>query len=245
MRPWLQAGLVQTRLRDGKKIGEIRVPLGRGKDEVIRLDLRSPQQRDVFQEVLVKRNYPLDKIPFVPELVVDCGANIGLFSALAAVCFPKAKVVAWEAQQENFAALQNQPVLQIPRVQLVHAAVSDHNGEGFFSGEGTGGRLESGSAQGGGTKVKIMDLREWWMKNKRPKVLWKIDVEGHENTLLPHMAGVWERPCATFLETHEPGGNDGDLIKTLNQDGFQTTLLNERGLPEDERIFREYFCLLK
>jgi hypothetical protein len=92
--PWLLAGLVQTRICDGKKIGEIRVPLGRGKDEVIRLDLRSPQQRDVFQEVLVERNYPLEKVPFVPELVVDCGANIGLFSALAAVRFPKAKIVA-------------------------------------------------------------------------------------------------------------------------------------------------------
>jgi FkbM family methyltransferase len=243
--PWLQVGLVQTRICDGKKIGEIRVPLGRKKDAEIRLDLASPQQRDVFQEVLVERNYPLEKIPFVPDLVVDCGANIGLFSALAAVRFPKAKIVAWEAQQENFAALQNQPVLQSPRVQLVHAAVSDHNGEGFFRGEGAGGRLEIGSAQGGGTKVKILDLREWWMKNKRPKVLWKIDVEGHENTLLPHMAGAWERPCALFLETHEPGGNDGDLIKTLKQDGFQTTLLNEHGLPGEERIFREYFGLLK
>ena len=185
--PWLQAGLVQTRICDGRKMGEIRVPLGRGKDEVIRVDLRSPQQMDVFQEVLVKRNYPLDKAPFVPELVVDCGANIGFFSALAALRFPQAKIVAWEAQQENFSALQNQPVLQNPRVQLVHAAVSDHNGEGFFRGEGAGGMLEIGSAQGGGTKVKILDLREWWMKNKRPKVLWKIDVEGHENTLLHYI----------------------------------------------------------
>jgi len=242
--PWLQAGLVQTRICDGKKIGEIRVPLGRGKDEVIRLDLRSPQQRDVFQEVLVERNYPLEKVPFVPDLVMDCGANIGLFSALVAVRFPRANIVAWEAQQENFAALQNQPFLQSPRVQLVHAAVSTHNGEGFFRGEGAGGRLEIGSAQSGGTKVKILDLREWWMKNKRPNVLWKIDVEGHENILLPHMAGAWERPCALFLETHETGGNDGDLIKTLNQDGFQITLLNEHKLPGDERIFREYLCLL-
>ena len=109
--PWLLAGLVQTRICDGQKIGEICVPLGRGKDEVIRLDLGSPQQRDVFQEVLVERNYPLEKIPFVPDLVVDCGANIGFFSALAAVRFPGAKIVAWEAQKENFAALQNQPVL--------------------------------------------------------------------------------------------------------------------------------------
>jgi FkbM family methyltransferase len=243
--PWLLAGLVQTRICDGKKIGEICVPLGRKKDGEIRLDLASPLQRDVFQEVLVERNYPLEKITFVPDLVVDCGANIGFFSALAAVRFPGAKIVAWEAQKENFAALQKQPVLQSPRVQFVHAAVSDHNGEGFFSGEGSGGRLENESTKDGGTKVKILDLREWWMKNKRPKVLWKIDVEGHENTLLPHMAGAWERPCALFLETHETGGNDEDLIKTLNQDGFQTTLLNEHKLPGDERIFREYVCLKK
>ena len=237
--------MVQTRLRDGRKIGQISVPLGKGKDEVIRLDLGSRQQMDVFREVLVERNYPLERIPFAPELVADCGANIGFFSALAAVRFPEAKIVAWEAQQENFAALRNQPVLQSPRVQLVHAAISDQDGEGFFCGEGTGGRLESESAKDVGTKVKILDLREWWLKNKRPNALWKIDVEGHEKILLPHMAGAWKGTCALFLETHEPKGDDKELIELLNQDGFQTTLLNEHGLPGDGRIFKEYFCLRK
>ena len=83
------------------------------------------------------------------------------------------------------------------------------------------------------------------MKNKRPKVLWKIDVEGHENTLLPHMAGAWEKPCALFLETHEPRGGDRQVIDSLKQEGFKTTVLNEHALFGDPRVFKEYYCSLE
>jgi len=238
--PWLLAGLVQTRLLKGEKVGKILIPLGKKKGEAVWLDLGSAQQRDVFQEVLVERNYPLEKVPFAPTLIVDCGANVGLFSSLARVRFPGARIVAWEANKENFAVLRGQPALQGDKVELQHAAVSDRDGEGIFSGEGAGGRLEMDNPGEGTQTVKAVDLAAWWKKNKTPATLWKVDVEGYENVILPRLQANWVKPCILFLETHEQDGEDQNLISMLKSEGFQINLLKEHELPGDPRVFREY-----
>ena len=242
--PWLLAGLVQTRLLKGEKVGKNLIPLGKKKGEAVWLDPGSAQQRDVFQEVLVERNYPLEKVPFAPTLIVDCGANVGFFSSLARVRFPGARIVAWEANKENFAVLRGQPALQGDKVELQHAAVSDRDGEGNFSGEGAGGRLEMGRSGAGLQPVKVVNLRPWWERNRTTNTIWKMDVEGHENVLLPLLQGAWAKPCALFLETHEPGGGDEHLLRPIRSAGFRAELLRSHSLPHDSRIFREYFCLL-
>lgn len=238
--PWLLAGLVQTRIIKGQKIGRILVPLGKGKDQKVWVDLGSAQQRDVFQEVLVERNYPLERVPFKPRLIVDCGANVGYFSSLARVWFPEARLVAWEANADNFGLLNSQPALQGGEVELHHAAVSDRDGEGYFSGEGAGGTLEIGQPAANAQPVKVADLLAWWKKNQTPAVLWKIDVEGHEMILLPRFKGSWIRPCLLFLETHEIHGKDQALIDEIQKEGFKAILTKNHQLPGDPRIFREY-----
>ena len=238
--PWVLAGLVQTRLLKGEKVGKILIPLGKKRGEAVWLDLGSAQQRDVFQEVLVERNYPLERVPFKPSLIVDCGANVGYFSSQARVWFPDARLVAWEANAENFKTLKSQPALQGGKVELHHAAVSDREGEGFFIGEGAGGRLELDQPAADAKPVKVVDLRAWWWKNQTPATLWKIDVEGHERILLPRFKGGWIRPCALFLETHENYGNDQSLIKGIQKGGFRLISTKEHQLPGDPRVFREY-----
>lgn len=208
------------------------------------LDLGSAQQRDAFQEVLVQKNYPLERISFVPDLVVDCGANVGFFTSKVAVCYPQAEIIAFEAQNENYAFLAKQPALQMPNVQLIHAAVSNRNGVGLFIGEGVGGRLDSNYTVTEARNVRVTDLGEWWSRKRRPRVLWKIDVEGHENILIPHLSGSWYGPCAVFLETHASEGGDKKIMDVLKKEGFMISLLNEHRLCGDERVFREYLCLL-
>lgn len=238
--PWLLAGLVQTRMLKGEKVGRILVPLGKAEEQKVWLDLGSAQQRDTFQEVLVERNYPLERVPFKPSLIVDCGANVGYFSSLARVWFPEARLVAWEANAENFATLESQPALQGGKVELHHAAVSDRDGQGFFSGKGAGGRLEAVQPAADAKPVKVVDLRAWWQKNKTPSTVWKIDVEGHETILIPALSRAWETPCILFLETHEINGRDKKIIDELSGQGFQAELLQEHKLPGDPRVFREY-----
>jgi hypothetical protein len=71
-----------------------------------------------------------------------------------------------------------------------------------------------------------------------------MDIEGHENAVLPTLRGSWQAPCAVFLETHAPRGADDDLIGQLHADGFRVELLRSHSLPRDERVFKEYLALL-
>lgn len=241
--PWTLAGMVSTRILKIKKSKTIFVPLGDKPHQKVSLDLGSMQQRDAFHEVIIERNYDFRKIPFDPRLIIDCGANVGYFSCLSRVFYPQARLVAWEAGRKNFSTLKNQPILQDPKVCLYHAAVSNHDGEEPFYEAGMGGFLISQQTANCTTVVKLIDLRVWWIKNLTSCAVWKIDVEGHEKKLVPHLKGLWLAPCILFLETHEKKGNDKSLISCIKKEGFDLTLTKEHKLPDDSRNFREYFCI--
>src|SRR5947207_1883861 len=49
-----------------------------------------------FEEIFVEKIYDLDLLPFVPEIVFDCGAHAGFFSLLASRRYAKAAVVVFE-----------------------------------------------------------------------------------------------------------------------------------------------------
>ena len=51
-------------------------------------------------EVAIRHVYPLDP-SFVPDLVIDGGANIGLFSLQAAAIYPSAKLIVCEPLPRN------------------------------------------------------------------------------------------------------------------------------------------------
>lgn len=241
-RPWLLAALVRTRLLRGSSVGTLEIPMGARGESVIRLDTSSGSEMDIFQEVVVCGNYPIDKLPFVPVLVADCGANVGFFSGLARLSFPGAEIFAWEPDEQNFRRLSDQPVLQDARASLVNAAVSDHAGRVSLTGVGHGCEVKGEADDSGG--VECIDFGAWWHEHARSHALLKMDIEGHETAVLPALRGIWKAPCAVFLETHAPHGADDELINQLEDDGFRVELLRAHSLPNEERVFREYLALL-
>jgi FkbM family methyltransferase len=197
---------------------------------------------DAFHEVVIGRNYPFEKLPFEPSLVADCGANIGLFACLARVSFSKATIHAWEAESYNFKRLCEQPALRSKSVDLHHIAVSDHEGYVEMCGGGTGGEIVGEAPESNG--IKCIDFAKWWAENSVPRSLLKMDIEGHETHVLPALRGKWKAPCAIFLETHAPRGDDKHLIQSLSSEGFCVELLRTHSLPSDHRIFKEYLAVL-
>jgi FkbM family methyltransferase len=197
---------------------------------------------DVFDEVVVSRNYPLDKLPFTPVMVADCGANIGYFSCLARVAFPHAEIFAWEPDRRNFKRLREQPLLQGSKAALFEAAVSDNAGRIALVGSGHGCEVVDASASE--PAAECIDFGAWWREHGRSHALLKMDIEGHETIVLPTLRGSWQAPCAVFLETHAARGADEELINQLEADGFRVELLRAHSLPRDERVFKEYFALL-
>jgi len=240
--PWLKAALVRTRLCRGACVGRLELALAKGTRKAVSLDCASASEMDIFQEVVVRGNYPFDKLPFTPVVVADCGANVGFFSCLARVAFPEARIFAWEPDARNFRRLAEQPILQAGWTTLANAAVSDHAGRVFLTGAGHGCEIEGGAAESGG--IECNDFGAWWREHGRSHALLKMDIEGHETIVLPTLRETWKAPCAVFLETHAPCGADDALIKQLEADGFRVELLRAHSLPRDARVFKEYMALL-
>lgn len=59
-----------------------------------------------FDQIFLDKQYDID-INFTPMIIVDAGANVGLFSILYKNKFPNAKIACIEPDPENYLALEN------------------------------------------------------------------------------------------------------------------------------------------
>lgn len=250
---WLYLGAVRSRLFGGEgrrgltahgQSNDFFAPIGPGREEGVIVDLASFAELDVLQEVLVDRIYPLDRIGFVPAMILDCGANIGYFASLSRLCFPKAEIICWEPDAHNFSRLVTQPMLQCASVECHRAAVSDQDGETNLTGSGAGCKLGNDTKGGGGKGIKTINLRRWISKHAKVPCLVKIDIEGHEAAIVDALAGAWMTPCVLFLETHAEMGRDERLVNQLRREGFELRLLRSHELRADQRVFKEYIGTL-
>ena len=245
---WLFLGALRSRLLGGSgrfatrsngKARDLRIRIGQKSGEYVIVDTSSFSELDVLQEVLVDRIYPLDRINFSPTMILDCGANIGFFSSLCRLYFPKAEIICWEPDSRNFARLVKQPMLQSEFVRCIKSAVSNADGEATLIGSGTGCTV-SRSVAGADLRVGTIDLRRWIELNCKPPFLIKMDIEGHEVEVVDALVGAWKGPCALFLETHAENGRDERILSQLRSAGFDLTQLRSHNLPGDHRVFKEY-----
>lgn len=58
-------------------------------------------QTVIFEEVFLNSSYDLGKVKFTPDVVIDCGAHIGIFSLLARGKYPNAELIAYEPNRVN------------------------------------------------------------------------------------------------------------------------------------------------
>lgn len=58
--------------------------------------------RAIFMEICENDVYRLKEVPFTPDVVLDIGANVGVFTSYARFLFPLAKIVAVEPDPENW-----------------------------------------------------------------------------------------------------------------------------------------------
>ncbi len=174
-----------------------------------------------FEEIFVLKAYDLGRVPFQPHVIVDCGAHAGFFAALAAAAFPHAPIVAFEPNPVNVTWLRQN--LESHRATVHDAAVSIANRHGnFTASDSNAGRLTAGA----GSPVRVVDLRQ--QLPSLPDLLLKMDVEGEEAKLLPHVLSVLPARCALFIETHHGPAARQQLSAALAAAGFAVTQVRER-----------------
>jgi FkbM family methyltransferase len=149
---------------------------------------------NTLRDVFINQPYGYD-VPFEPDVIIEVGANVGFASIYFARRFPSARVLAIEAEAENYAVLERH-VSSFERIQPIHAAVSAEDGEtsvqtgdgewGFYiSDEGdTGQQIET---------LSIPTLRERYDVPDTADVLMKVNIAGFESTLFAPDSVRWLR----------------------------------------------------
>jgi FkbM family methyltransferase len=218
---------------------EIRPPSLSGYKVLLATD--DPSQATVFQEVFLEKVYELERVPFRPTRIVDCGAHIGMFTLLAAARFRDARITVFEPKASNAQLLRENCRLNGLNAAIFEVAVSDHDGVvAFTSGSSYDGRITDSpaSSQQHSTTVPCIDLIRFLDRCRDESLLLKVDIEGHEELLLPKAATSLPRRCIIFFETHS-GEQSWRVIKhALEGVGFEVIKRRERGPLADSVAIR-------
>jgi len=184
----------------------------------------------VFDEVFGDNVYDLSLVPFVPEMVLDCGGHIGLFSALAATRFPAARVVAFEPVAGNAAYIESLVALNGFRVEVERAAVGTADRTATFHGASScGGSLDGDLAPATHTfDVRVVDLRRRLAEWRPASLVLKVDIEGAEESVIPAVVDALPEACAVFFETHRGAAGWARVADALTQVGFGVRELRAR-----------------
>lgn len=135
--------------------------------------------------------------------ILDLGAHIGAFSLLAREVWPEAKIIAVEADAENFQFLERNTAGA--GIKCIHAAVTDSDQKevGFrprtvrvVQNTGCGGLDDNGPVKVPAIKIGVL-VQEW-------TDIIKIDTEGAEQMVISDLTllGLWSLVGRCFGEWH-------------------------------------------
>ena len=160
------------------------------------------------------------------DIAIDVGANVGLISFVMALY--GARVHSFEPNTEAFKSL-NKLLGEWPGITLNQAAVSNHDGavklylherhdeEPSVFSTGSSIKLEKGNVdKDNWISVQSVDLARYIIDLGRPIKILKMDIEGAEVDVIPHLieTGAIDLIEYVFVEIHDKKNPD---LKTSTQ----------------------------
>jgi FkbM family methyltransferase len=155
-----------------------------------------------------------------PDVIVDLGANIGLFGAFAAVRWPSAQITAFEPDPDNLSVHARTIAANglAVRWRLVPAAAGATDGEArFASGLASLSRLAGAAAADAGEDLITVPVRDVLPLLADADLL-KMDIEGGEWAILGDSRFRAHPPRVVVLEYHPhlcPGPDPRAAAETL------------------------------
>ncbi len=172
----------------------------------------------VADEVLIEGVYQLEAVPFAPDLVLDLGANIGLFTLLAARRWPKSNLVCVEPHPTTFSFLCDNLARNGVSATKLQCALDVTVGDRFMQNEGA---VYQALAEGP-TETHVMALRLDSILPQRSdlKLLIKMDIEGSETSVLEDLETELPEHTFIFLELHDGDESLRWIEKWAERRGF-------------------------
>jgi FkbM family methyltransferase len=230
--------------RFGRLLGARIAPLIRGiRAHRLEFDLRDATDLTIFEEIFLDGIYPLERVPFTPDTVVDCGGCAGFFTVLAHSRYPAARYHVFEPNPANLARLNRNLSLNAIPATIHAAAVAQETGRALFSGEGFGGHLDAAGAGTGAFEVEVVALAAF-LRDLQPRhLLLKIDIEGAEADLLPRLGEVLPPATVLFLETHHADEIWRAYLQPLLVVGFRQDEIRRRHDPVSGTDYVEHILI--
>ena len=151
----------------------------------------------LYNEVVAADCYNLKGLDFVPDVILDVGANIGLFAHHARSLFYNAELICVEPDDSNFAHLSESPPLG---ARLIKAAIGngeiweiegiEHGCHRRFISPGVAYPETSQWKKREDLEVlTIAELISRFVKANQKSIL-KIDIEGNEDAIFAHQPSM-------------------------------------------------------
>ena len=191
----------------------------------------------VADEVLVERVYQLNDVPFTPDLVLDLGANIGLFTLLAAQRWPGAQFVCVEPHPTTFSFLCDNLELNGVKAMKLQCALDAEVGVKFL--ENDGAVYQALSERSTGTPAMTLRLDSLIPARPELKLLIKMDIEGSEVSVLDHLLAPLPDQTFVFLELHRGDDSLRWIREWSSQNGFQFHEVRRRDDAIDGYLMRD------
>ncbi len=190
----------------------------------------------VANEVLLEGVYQLDTVPFTPDVVLDLGANIGLFTLLAAQRWPKANFVCVEPHPTTFSFLCDNLALNGVNAVKLQCAVDAEVGVKFLENEGA--VFQTLSNRASGIPVMTLQLDSLIPAKGDLKLLIKMDIEGSEVAVLGHLSARLPENTFLFIELHHGNESLHWIQQWAEQNDFKFSQARRRDDAIDGYLMR-------
>lgn len=180
---------------------------------------------ELLYQIVYKNQYNLSKKNTLNKVVVDAGANIGIFSILSAIYGAK-RVYAFEPVKGTFAHLKNNIAMNglesiifpinkaLGKDEKTGKIAYDYAGDGSASLQPLSKNMKRQAVE-----ITTIDL---FLKNKPCVNFIKIDVEGYEANVLQGAANTIknQKPILSFSAYHKPADKTElpALVKSFRKD---------------------------
>jgi FkbM family methyltransferase len=140
---------------------------------------------------------------FAPDLVIDGGANIGLFSLQAAAIYPSAKIVMCEPLPRNIAQAEKLLGMNHVAAELLPVCIGGSARTiPFYCRSANDSSFDDNEPYTSVLEIQVLRLRDIAGSRPGQRVLIKLDIEGMEMESLQDYVPAESRPVIILGELH-------------------------------------------